>query len=385
MRTLAYLIDTIETPAAGTEHQLLTLIGGLDPARFRVRLFLLRDSDWTRQSALPHTTLGVRHILSLDLWRGLDLLVAAYRREPFDLLQTFFPDAGIVGALAARRLHLKPLVASRRNIGHWQSRRDRLILRTLRRWTSHYLANSRAAAEQVVATEHADPAFVSVIHNALDLERFAGDLGAERRARRQAWGVDDETTVIGAVANLRPVKNLGSLVKAAAAVGRNHRVACVLVGEGSERDALTELAAREGLGDRLILLGREDDVLPCLAGFDIAVLCSTHESFSNSLIEYMAAGKPIVASDVGGNREAIEHGRTGLLYDVLRPAELAERLERYIRDPRMASQLAASARDEATNRFARPKIMCQHEEFYDHIITDPNAPGPFGFAAPSRA
>lgn len=385
MHDLAFLIDTIETPSAGSERQLLTLLAGLDPERFRTRLFVLRETTWMRQSGLTYSVLGMHKWLSLDLSRGLTRLSEAHRERPFDLLQTHFHDANIVGALAARRLGLKTLVATRRNIGHWQSGLDRWVLRVMGRWTSHYLANSVAAADQAVRGEHAPPDRVSVIYNALEPTRFDQDLAPLRAAQRSAWGLDDETTVIGAVANLRPVKNLSSLVRAVAVLRKRFDVACVLVGEGPERQNLLETARSEGLNERLILAGQQEDVLPCLAAFDIAALTSSHESFSNAVIEYMAAGKPVVASRVGGNPEAIRPERSGLLYDVTRPDQLVESLERMLTNPAWSGELGAQAKRDAMSRFGRAQILSQHERFYETILTAPRDPAPFQYRSIARA
>ncbi len=384
MHDLAFIIDTIETPSAGSERQLLTLLSGLDPERFCTRLFVLRETDWMRQSGLTYDVLDMHKWLSGDLSRGLAQLAQVYRERPFHLLQTHFHDANIVGALAARRLGLRTLVATRRNIGHWQSGLDRWVLRLMGRWTSHYLANSLAAAEQAIRGEHAPPTRVSVIYNALELERFDQDLAPLRTAQRSAWGLEEETMVIGAVANLRPVKNLVSLVRAVAILRQRFDVACVLVGEGPERETLLAAARSEGLEDRLILAGEQQDVLPCLAAFDIAALTSTHESFSNAVIEYMAAGKPVVASRVGGNPEAIRPELTGLLYDVTRPLELVQSLEKLLVNPSWSRELGAQAKREAMSRFARAQILAQYERFYETILTTPRDPAPFQYRSISR-
>lgn len=375
MHNLAFLIDTIETPSAGTERQLLTLLAGLDPQRFRTQLFVLRDSDYLRNSSLEPTVLGTSKLLSPDLWRGCARLRDAHERAPFDLLQSFFFDANIVGASVARRLGPRPFVASRRNIGHWQTRRDRWALRWARRTTTHYLANSRSAAAQAVAAEGADPRRISVIYNALDLESFQ----EQNSAPRIDWGFAEDVIVIGAIANLRPVKNLHTLIDAIAHLGREHPVAGVIVGEGPLKVELAARAERLGIGERVRFAGRLDDIAPALRSFDIAVLCSTHESFSNSLIEYMAAGKAIVASDVGGNAEALRHGETGLLYDVAQPEELIAALRALIGNAQLRRKLGNVAREDARARFAQREILAQHETYYEEIIRNPSGPVPFPY------
>src|SRR5690606_791417 len=119
-----------------------------------------------------------------------------------------------------------------------------------------------------------------------------------------------------------------------------------------------------GLGNRFHLVGGQSDIAACLAAFDIAALASHSESFSNALIEYMAAGKPIVASAVGGNVEAVVDGRTGVLFDLEEPGGLQEALGRLIRDRELAARLGRAARQEALATYAWQNCIAAHERLY---------------------
>src|SRR5262249_49168284 len=119
---------------------------------------------------------------------------------------------------------------------------------------------------------------------------------------------------IGAVANLRRVKNIDGLVRAAAAVCRaDPRARFEVAGEGVERPSLEQQIQQAGLADRFRLRGAVPDVPGFLATLDIAVLCSHSESMSNALLEYMAAGRAIITTDVGCNARVIRNGIDGLI------------------------------------------------------------------------
>ncbi|HUV30006.1 MAG TPA: glycosyltransferase [Acidobacteriota bacterium] len=367
---IAYVIDTIVTPSAGTEKQLLMLLHGLDKTRFKPFLICLRDSDWLGRQSLPFdvTTLDVASLLSVQCLRGLRRFRQLHGREQFDIVQTFFDDGNIFGTLAARLAGCRTVISSRRNIGYRHGRMHRFILRRLRRWTNHYLANSTAVAQWTTATEGVVAAKLKVIHNGLDLQAFESVPEGARQRQRAEWGIGDDETLIGALANLRPVKNVESLIEAAAALCPEFsNIKFVVVGEGPERNQYQRFIDNRGLTDRFALVGRYSNVIPCLAAFDIAVMCSKSESFSNSLIEYMAMGLPVAASDVGGNPEAVTHRETGLLYSVEDGASLAGALRELLTDKAMASRLGEKARRDALLKYNTADTLAHHQTYYEQI------------------
>ncbi|MBD3256979.1 glycosyltransferase [candidate division GN15 bacterium] len=369
--TIAYVIDTIVTPSAGTEKQLLMLLRGLDRTRFRPVLVCLRDSDWlqSQQFDFDFELIGLGALMRPDFFKAVRRFKELHARYNFDIVQTFFVDGNIFGNYAGHKAGVKQLVSSRRNIGYWHGLKDKLILRWLRRWTHHYLANSKSVIDVAILTEHVDPSIVKVIYNGLDLERFVNIPDDLRVRQRQEWGIADDQTLIGVMANLRPVKNQGVLIDAMAKLADSYpRLRAVLVGEGSLRPAFQAQIDRADLQGRVQMVGAYEDILPCLAAFDIGVLCSLSESFSNSLVEYLAAGLPVVASNVGGNPEAVTPGETGLLFDLKDPDDLPRKLRELLDDPEMARRMGAAAKDTAHRRFSRESCLRQHEEYYQTIL-----------------
>jgi glycosyltransferase involved in cell wall biosynthesis len=364
---IAYIIDTIATPGAGTEKQLLLLLEKLDRRRFAPQLICLRNSDWldSHQVPVPVSVMNCGSMKSPGFVGDLRRLVRQLRAGGFQIAQTFFVDGNIYGTVAAHFAGVPSIVSSRRNIGYWHNGLQLMILRFLARWTTHYLANSNAVIDKTIITEKVSRDRLSLIYNGLDLERFTADSSEARRRMRQEWGIADDEVLIGSVANLRPIKNTDSLILAAAELAQaNPKLRLVVVGEGDQCDRYQQLIETAGLQDRFHLAGARADIVSCLAAFDIAVLASQSESFSNSLIEYMAAGKPIVASAVGGNIEAIQDGRSGLLFDVTDRGALKQAISRLVNDRSLADRLAAEARREAVAKYAWQSCVAAHEQFY---------------------
>lgn len=372
MIRIAFVIDSIVTPGAGTERQLLMLLEKLDRREFDPTLVCLRSSDWLSGRTLPCDlhVLDVGSLKSLTTAGALARFAALHRLKRFDIAQTFFIDANIFGTMAARFAGVRRVVSSRRDIGYWHTRAQVVILRLLRHATDHYLANSRAAADLAARVEGIPTSKLTVIPNGLDLAAFDRLDESTRSASRTSWGIAPDETVVGTVANLRPVKNLGSLVAAAARLAPEFpRLRFVVVGEGPDREVLDRQIAAAGLQDRFLLPGAATDVIPCLAAFDIAVQCSHSESLSGALLEAMAAGLPVAAARVGGNPEAVTHGRTGLLYDPATDGGLADTLRLMLSDPGRAAEMGHLARDEARSRFGLGSCIRQHEDFYRRITS----------------
>jgi glycosyltransferase involved in cell wall biosynthesis len=201
---------------------------------------------------------------------------------------------------------------------------------------------------------------VRLIPNGIDVDRPAS---GDRARARAALGLPPGAPVIGAVGNLYAVKGHAVLLRAAAALPPSVHV--VIAGRGEEEAALRREAAALGLGDRLHLLGFRDDVPDLLAAFDIYALPSFSEGQSLALLEAMAAGRPIVATAVGGNPELLgAPSPAGLLVPPGDPAALGAALGRLLADPGAAATLAAAARARARAEFSLAVMVGRYRALY---------------------
>jgi glycosyltransferase involved in cell wall biosynthesis len=174
---------------------------------------------------------------------------------------------------------------------------------------------------------------------------------------------------VGVVANLRSVKGLDVFVRAAAEVSARHpRATFHVAGEGDQRPALERLAAELGLGGRFFLPGSVKDVPAFLAGLDVAVLCSRSEGMSNAVLEYMAAGKAVVATTVGANPRLIEDGVHGLLVPPGDGKQLAAAISRLLADGKLAARLGAAARTRVQERYSREAMVRRFEDFFEELV-----------------
>ena len=295
----------------------------------------------------------------LQAWRFVRFL----RRERIDVLQAYFPDSSYFGMPAAWLAGVPHRVRTRNNIGHWLTPLHRRLGRALNVLATRTVANCHAARQALLAAERPCPESVVVLENGVDLTWFQHipPLSAQFAT---------EGPRIGVVANLRPVKGLDVFVRAAGQIHtrRHPRASFEVAGEGELRAELGQQAKEAGLAGRFTLRGAVSDVPAFLAGLDVAVLCSHAEGMSNALLEYMAAGRAIVATAVGAAAELIEDGVHGLLVPPGNAGRLAEAMERLLNDRALARRLGAAARRRALDHYSREAMVRRFEDFYEGLL-----------------
>jgi glycosyltransferase involved in cell wall biosynthesis/GT2 family glycosyltransferase len=378
------VIDGIWSPTAGTEKQLLMLLDRLDREKFEPVLYVLRGSQWISESfdSCQVRVAGTDSFKTREGWRGVLRLAQWFAADGVDVVQLHFRDATLAGTVAAWLAGVPRVISMRKNQGYWLTRPDRLLLRVLNRGADVFVANSADTAARVRRTEHLPAEAVRVIPNGFDTSALPGDGGmraAARQEAREALGLAPDVPVAGIVANLRPVKRLDVFLKAAAAVRRKMPAAhFVLVGEGSARPALEKQARKLKLEECTVFAGRREDVQRLLPAFDVGVLSSDSESFSNALVEYMAAGLPVAATDVGGVREALEGSAAGRIV----PAGNARRLGAAVLELLQDEQARGLAAEEhpriVRERFSARAYVAAYEELYRELMcgaADVNASG----------
>jgi glycosyltransferase involved in cell wall biosynthesis len=174
---------------------------------------------------------------------------------------------------------------------------------------------------------------------------------------------------VGCVANLRPVKNIDGLMRAAQlALARFPQLVFEVVGDGERRAELERLRAELELGERFVLRGSVPDVPGFLRSVDVAVLPSHSEGMSNALLEYMAAGRAVIATDVGANAKLLDGGRCGLLVPPGDTTALVDALGTMLANPLRAAGYGAAARRRVDAEFSRAAMRKRFESFYKELV-----------------
>jgi glycosyltransferase involved in cell wall biosynthesis len=329
--------------------------------------FACADGDYAeamRAEGFRHRVVPMTRSISLvPQLRAISTLASSLRRQRPDLVHTHTPVGGVAGRSAARiagvrnvvhTLHGLPFTGPPRSIAE---RAFLLAERLLVPATSLFLSQSAADAASAARLGIAPADRTIVIGNGVDLGRFKPDATA-RRETRSALGIASDAILVTTVARLVREKGLIELADAALALRADERLTFLVIGrsERSDRSHLEEeLAAHPvmpALGNRWRLLGRRDDVERLLQASDVFVLPTHREGLPRSVIEAMATGLPVVASDIPACRELIEPDRTGLLV----PAGDSEALAAAI------ARLSRSSDRETMGSLARSRAESRHDE-----------------------
>ena len=303
---IAYVIDALNI--GGTEKQLLKQIELLGNRGFDQSIICLHPSqflDGLKLTCAIHVV-NVKSLLSFNGIKKLLWLAGYFKKEKIDIVQTYFIDANIFGVLAAKLAGVNRIVSCRRDMGFWYTPNIIKLLRVVNYFTDRILTNSKAIYENVCKYEQVDPCKIDVIYNGIDLAPFFTP--PDPANLKKDLKIPTCDTIVGIVANLnRRVKRVDVFVQAAALVLETEPdVSFVIVGSGHLSGSLEKMAVDLGIQDKVKFVGLKYNIHPYLAMFDLGVLTSESEGFSNAILEYMAAGVPIVATSVGGNKEIIQ-------------------------------------------------------------------------------
>ena len=248
-----------------------------------------------------------------------------------------------------------------------QKLRPALLRRLHSPFVDRYITVSKHLERYLIERVGIAPARISHICNGVDVDRFTparekpiGLLPAHLRA--------ETPFVIGTVGRIQPVKDQAVLVRAFAELIRESpdlRLRLAIIGDGPLLPALRELACSLGVADLTWLPGAMANVPDVLRLFDLFVLPSLNEGISNTILEAMASGLPVVATNVGGNVEIVDDGRWGRRFESGNVLQLAHILGEYVRDPGMRSVHAAAARRAAVERFSLDTMVAQYRAIYE--------------------
>ncbi len=358
---VSFVIDRLTR--AGTESQLVALINHLDRSRVVPSLVLLDGEDDISRALepadCPVIRLGVRKLMSRSALRAAGRLRAFWREMQPDVVQTYFQDSTYFGVPVAKAAGARAVVRVRNNLGYALTRRDRVAGRVIRPLVDRFVTNTDAGRDKIVAGDGYSAERVVVLENGVDTHRFNRFMLPDTTKKRVR---------VGCVANLRPIKNIDGLMRAAKLLLDRHPcLAFEVAGDGEQREELERLHAELGLGGRFVFRGSVADAAAFLRTVEVAVLPSHSEGMSNALLEYMAAGRAVVATAVGANPTLIDDGKNGLIVAPNDPAALVEAIGRYLDRPLMAAAFGAAARRKVEAEYSRAAMTRRFEDFFHDL------------------
>ncbi|MTW21758.1 TIGR03088 family PEP-CTERM/XrtA system glycosyltransferase [Allochromatium palmeri] len=364
----------------GLENGLVNLINRLPPARFRHAIICLDDYDAVFRQRLQvpvevyalHKRAGQDFGLYVRLWRLLRRLrPAIVHTRNLSALESQLPAwlAGVRG-----RVHGE----HGRDVHDLDntSRKYRWLRQAFRPLVRRYIPLSRDLASYLIEDIGVSPARIATICNGVDLERFHPC--ADERACRAvlpAGFAGPEQLVIGTIGRLEQVKDQMTLARAFAELVASEpdgarRLRLVMVGDGSQRDAIAAFVRQSGLDTIVWMAGTRNDVPECLRAFDLFVLPSLGEGISNTILEAMGTGLPVIATAVGGNGELVEPEATGYLVPRADPSAIAERLRHYGHHPAVRAEHAHNGRQRAERDFSLTGMVERYAQVYADLLDE---------------
>lgn len=230
---------------------------------------------------------------------------------------------------------------------------------------------------------------IEIIENGIEVERYAGDRNSDEfRYQRVRLGLQEDRRYVTMIARFHPVKDHAMLLRAFAKVAvKRADVDLLLVGDGPLRDKLEAQVKDLGIAERVRFLGIRNDVPDILRAVDLFALTSVCEAASLTLLEAMAAGLPVVVTDVGGNPEIVRQGIDGLLVPRDDDAAMANALLNLLDDPVQARRLGESARQRVGERYRLDQTVDRYHQLYRRLAKRPNRSCRVGegFAEPTHA
>lgn len=363
------LVVTARLDIGGTERHLARVLPSLRRQGLDVSIFVL-ERGGTLEGAMVEADVAVAGPIRF-LPRHLHALLAGWelrrhlRQQKPDLVHFFLSEPYLIGSFAASGLPGRHLM-SRRSLNHYQEKHRVLaaIERRLHQRTSVLLGNSLAVVSDLLA-EAGTRNKVGLIRNGIEIRDPVSE--ESRKAARSQLQLSQDTFVFAVVANLIPYKGHRDLFAAFALIADKLQKPWRLMLIGRDQGLGAELqksAEGAGFADNILLLGERTDAQDLLNAADVSVLPSHEEGFSNSLIEAMARGLPVIATAVGGNVEAISHEATGLLVPARNPQALAEALLRLYEDPVLRQRLGVAARTRTVSEFSIEDCVRRYFNLY---------------------
>lgn len=371
---LAYFVDSMEV--GGSELNAVRTLESLDRSRFDLAVFHMgfRGPLLERYTALglPMIRVAVKSFKHPSAVVAGLRLAGQLRRRSIQILHSHDIYSNIFSIPWARVAGTPVTIASKRWQGAVPSRLHVGANRLASRMATRVLANSQAVARSLVEQDGVPAARIEVVPNFVGPEAFA-DYPVVRRSELFAHHrIPGDALTIGVVARLVAVKDHAMLLRSFARLaGTLPHVHLLCIGEGPERSALEASAAAAGIGARVHFPGTLPNTPNPHGLLDISVLPSRTEGFPNSVVEAMAAGRPVVATAVGGTPEAVVEGQTALLVPAGDDAAMAQALRRLVESPEQRRAFGAAGRERARTEYHVDAVLGRLSDWYASLLAHP--------------
>lgn len=383
---IVYMIGKLDV--GGAERQLIELVKGLNKSRFEPIVYTMSTTE--RNVLAPELEKqnvvikpfsirfkGKPIIYPSSIYtilRQLSKVFFEFKKDRPHIFHGYLFWAYIFGALNAKLAGVPIIITSRRSLHTSKTARKKKLYDLLEwivnRMTDRVIANSRAVIDDTIRMEKIPNEMISCVYNGVYM--CDEPLSDEKRAKYLSnWKRSEDEVLIGVVSNLIIYKGHDYLLKAIPLIKERTKkpFRIVLIGrDANNRENLDRIVEDLGIEDDVVFAGSIPRAQRFMPLFDIAALPSLEEGFSNTVIESMATGLPIVATNVGGNPEAVVDAETGFIVPSKDPGAMAEKLALLIEDEEMRKRMGRAASARVSCEFTMDKMVERTQEIYEEIL-----------------
>ncbi len=351
----------------GTERQFVNVVQRLDPELFDIHLSCFRKYgeflSEIEACGHPLTEYSINRLFGRRTFREQLRFASYLRAQRIQVVHTYGFYPNLFGIPAARMAGVPVRIAAIRDTGAHLSSTHKTLQRIACGMANCILVNAAAVKQWLVGQGYAENK-IRVIPNGIVSRPAEG-----APTLRQQCGLPSDAALVGVMCRLSPVKGLNYFIDAAAALASRHVDArFLIIGDGQEKETLRAQVQRLGLESKIVFTGFRTDTSEVLPQLSVSVLPSLTEGMSNTLLESMAAGVPVVATRVGGNPEIVVDGHTGLLTPAQDPAALAEAISKLLANPVLARQMGAAGKDRIAKHFSVEQTIQQTQVLYNEML-----------------
>lgn len=373
---ILFLIDCLFA-FGGTERHLFQLATRLDSEQFECIVSPLRCNDHMldvfRQAGVQITPFPIKRIYGASAVSQARELRRFIRDNAIAIVQTFNRDSDIFGTFVAKQAGVPVVISSRRDLGTYRKQRHLLISKITNRYVDRFVAVCEAVAETLMQQERIARERITTVYNGFDLSEMQPERPDALAELGKNIGLDESRFVVGSIAHFRPEKGYDVFFDAMRQVrSQIPELHVVAVGGGEPLfSRFKNDIAQDGLSDFVTLTGYVPDVSAYVSLMDVCCLTPiSNEGFSNALLEQMALKKAIVATDIGGNREAVADGESGLIIPANDAQALADAILKLYHDRALRKRLGENARKRVEKMFDMQKMIGNMEAVYLDVLRE---------------
>ena len=312
-----------------------------------------------------------------DLKAFFDIRKILKKNKP-SIVHTHTSKAGLLGRFAAKLTHIPIVVHTPHGhvfFGYFGPIKTKIFIileKLVSLITDRIVALSEREKQDSTKFKIAHEDKFVVIHSGVELDRFKELTSSEKQNFKKKLGIPENSLIVGTVGRLEPVKGPEFLIKAAKfIISKYPNTFFIFTGEGYLRENLEEQALKLGLENNLIFLGWRADVTKVISIYDVFALPSLNEGMGRVLVEAMALGKPIVASNIGGITDLVAHGKNGFLVPTKNPKELAKYIQILLEDTEKRGKMGLAGKEMALN-FSDEIMVESISNMYNELINEKN-------------